>query len=204
MTDSSRRRCFWVPEEHPDYVAYHDAEWGYPVGDDRRLFEKIALEGFQSGLSWLTILRKRDNFRAAFHGFDFEQVAGYGTEDVDRLLADAGIVRHRGKIEATINNAARACEMVDAHGSLAAWFWRFQPPPDTRPGVITREVLMSMATSPESTAMSRELKKMGWRFVGPTTAYAFMQAMGLVNDHTEDCAFRRKAERARAEFAVPR
>ena len=179
-------RCRWC-EAAPEFFAYHDAEWGFPVAEDRRLFEKISLEGFQSGLSWLTILRKRDNFRAAFHGFDFERVARYGARDVDRLLADAGIVRHRGKIEAAINNAARACEMVDTHGSLAAWFWRFQPSPETRPRLITREVLMAMATSPESTAMSKELKKSGWRFVGPTTAYAFMQSEGLTNDHDATC-----------------
>ncbi|MHC4822076.1 MAG: DNA-3-methyladenine glycosylase I [Planctomycetota bacterium] len=203
MPDLDLPRCFWAPTDKPDYLAYHDAGWGYPVDDDRRLFEKLCLEGFQSGLSWLTILRKRENFRAAFAGFDFERVARYGEKDVERLLQDAGIVRHRGKIEATINNAARACEMVEAEGSLAAWIWRFEPDPSSRPERLTKAELMKMATSPESKAMSKELKKLGWRFVGPTTVYAFMQAMGLVNDHTHDCAFRVKAEAARRSFAVP-
>lgn len=196
-------RCFWVPADNPDYIAYHDTEWGFPVDDDRRLFEKICLEGFQSGLSWWTILRKRENFRAAFDGFDFERVARYGEKDVARLLHDAGIVRHRGKIEATIGNAQRACEMVEREGSLAAYVWRFEPDPASRPEPLTEAALRTMASTPESTALSKDLKKRGWRFFGPTTAYAFMQAMGLVNDHTHDCIIRGAAERARAEFTPP-
>lgn len=200
---SAARRCFWVPADAEDYVRYHDTEWGYPQGDDRRLFEKICLEGFQSGLSWLTILRKRENFRAAFSGFDFERVARFDGADVARLLGDAGIVRHRGKIEATINNAQRACALADEVGSLAAWFWRFEPDPDSRPHRIDESVLRAMTTSPEARAMSKELKRRGWRFVGPTTAYAFHQAMGLVNDHEHGCMVRARAEAARADFRVP-
>lgn len=196
-------RCFWAPLDKLDYLHYHDTEWGFPVADDRRLFEKLCLEGFQSGLSWLTILRKRESFRAAFAGFDFEKVARFGQEDVHRLLQDAEIVRHRGKIEATIHNAGRACDMVEAEGSLAAWIWRFEPDPATRPERLTKAELMTMATSPESHAMSKALKKLGWRFVGPTTVYAFMQAMGLVNDHTHDCVFRAEVASARRAFAVP-
>ena len=197
------RRCFWVPEDNPVYAAYHDDEWGFPVADDHRLFEKICLEGFQSGLSWWTILRKRDAFREAFAGFDFERVACFGPSDVERLLTNAGIVRHRGKIEATISNARAACELVEREGSLAAYLWRFEPDPGTRPHRMTEEVLRSMATSPESVALSKDLKKRGWRFFGPTTAYAFMQAMGLVNDHTEDCAAAPRVAEARKRFQVP-
>ncbi|WP_028311674.1 DNA-3-methyladenine glycosylase I [Derxia gummosa] len=189
-------RCFWC-HATPDYLRYHDEEWGFPVADDRRLFEKLCLEGFQSGLSWRTILVKRDNFRAAFDGFDFTKVARYGEADVARLLADAGIVRHRGKIEATINNARRAEEMVAAQGSLAAWFWRFEPARDPS---VAPEV---MAKSAESIAMSKALLKLGWKFVGPTTMYAFMQAMGMVNDHSDGCRTRAEVERARAAFARP-
>ena len=183
-------RCWW-PGTDPLYVRYHDEEWGRPVRDDVRLFEKICLEGFQAGLSWLTILRKREHFRAAFAGFDVEQVARFTSRDVSRLLRDAGIVRHRGKIESTINNARRAIELRAEHGSLANYFWQWEPDPRTRPRIITREVLMTMATTPESTALSRDLKRRGWTFVGPTTTYAFMQAMGLVNDHIDTCAARR-------------
>jgi DNA-3-methyladenine glycosylase I len=196
-------RCFWVPNGVDEYVRYHDSEWGFPQSDDRRLFEKICLEGFQSGLSWLTILRKRENFRAAFAGFDFEQVAGFGERDVKRLLGDAGIVRHRGKIEAVINNARRACELRDEVGSLGAWFWQFEPDPASRPRQIDEATLRTMATSTEATAMARELKRRGWRFVGPTTAYAFFQAMGMVNDHEERCATRVHVEAARAVFRIP-
>jgi len=196
-------RCFWVRGADQDYVRYHDEEWGYPVSDDVRLFEKICLEGFQSGLSWLTILRKRENFRRAFAGFDYRKVARFGPRDVERLLGDAGIVRHRGKIEATLNNARRACELADAFGSVAAFVWRYEPHPGSRPEKLTEAVLRTMATSEESVALSKELKKRGWRFVGPTTVYAFMQAMGLVNDHTHDCAFRTKAQKARRAFDVP-
>ena len=196
-------RCFWGAS-HPAYVRYHDEEWGFPVADDRRLFEKLCLEGFQSGLSWLTILRKRESFRAAFRGFDFEAVARFGARDVARLLKDAGIVRHRGKIESTVNNARRARELAAETGSLAAFFWSFEPPPSDRPKRLTWPVLRTMAKTPASIALGKELKRRGWTFVGPTTAYAFMQAMGLVNDHVEGCAARARAEKTRARFRRPR
>ncbi len=195
-------RCFWGASP-PEYRAYHDSEWGRPVADDRRLFEKLCLEGFQSGLSWLTILRKRDNFRRAFAEFDFEHVARYGDRDLERLLADAGIVRHRGKIEAAINNARRAVELVEAEGSLAAYVWRFEPDPASRPKRLTWEKLTAMAETAESRALAKDLKRRGWRFVGPTTVYAFMQAMGLVNDHLEGCDTRPRAEQARRAFRPP-
>ena len=200
--DDGRVRCGWGGS-HADYVAYHDNEWGRPVADDRRLFEKICLEGFQSGLSWLTILRKRENFRRAFVGFDFEQVARFEEADVVRLLADAGIVRHRKKIEATINNARRARELVDEVGSLAGFFWRFEPEPAARPARVDYATLMALPKTPESTALSKELKRRGWAFVGPTTVYAFMQAMGLVNDHLEGCAIRAEVEAERDRFQRP-
>jgi DNA-3-methyladenine glycosylase I len=187
----------------PLYARYHDEEWGFPVVEDRRLFEKICLEGFQSGLSWLTILRKRDNFRAAFRGFDVDRLARFGARDVARLLKDAGIVRHRGKIESTLNNARRARELAEERGSLAAFFWSFEPSPADRPRRLTWPVLLTMSTTPASIAMSRDLKRRGWTFVGPTTAYAFMQAMGLVNDHLDGCAVRERAENARARFRRP-
>jgi DNA-3-methyladenine glycosylase I len=200
--DDGITRCFWG--DSPEiYRAYHDTEWGFPVDSDRRLFEKLCLEGFQSGLSWLTILRKRENFRAAFAGFDFVEVARFGERDVKRLLADAGIVRHRGKIEATINNARRAVELVEEAGSLAAYVWRFEPDGATRPKKLTWDALLEMAQTPESRALSKDLKKRGWRFVGPTTVYAFMQAMGLVNDHVEGCEARPLAAKARAGFTPP-
>ena len=195
-------RCFWAQNDE-QYENYHDSEWGYPVSDDVRLFEKVCLEGFQSGLSWLTILRKRENFRAAFDGFDFHKVAKYGPDDVDRLLADAGIVRHKGKIEATINNAQRAVELQKEFGTLAAYFWTFEPKPDERPTDLSAENLKKLAQTDASKALAKDLKKRGWKFFGPTTAYAFMQAMGLVNDHTEDCAFRQKALDARQSFTPP-
>jgi DNA-3-methyladenine glycosylase I len=195
-------RCFWA-DSAPEYRAYHDTEWGFPVADDRRLFEKLCLEGFQSGLSWLTILRKRENFRRAFAGFDFEQVARFGAKDVARLLEDASIVRHRGKIEATINNAQRAVELVEEEGSLAAFVWRFEPDSASRPKRLTWEELLQMAQTDESRALAKELKRRGWRFVGPTTVYAFMQAMGIVNDHLHGCAARERAEQARAAFTSP-
>jgi DNA-3-methyladenine glycosylase I len=187
-------RCWWCGTD-PLYVRYHDDEWGRPVTTDRRLYEKVCLEGFQSGLSWLTILRKRDNFRAAFHDFDIDRVARFTTRDVERLLKNEGIIRHRGKIESTINNAKRARELRDEAGSLSAYFWRWQPDPSSRPRRITRDVLMTMATTPESTALSKDLRKRGWTFVGPTTIYAFMQAVGLVNDHVETCDFRTRGRR---------
>lgn len=180
-------RCRWCAAA-PEFLHYHDEEWGYPVSDDIRLFEKICLEGFQSGLSWRTILAKRENFRRAFAGFDFDKLARFGERDVLRLLQDEGIVRHRGKIEATIHNAARAREMVAQEGSLAAFFWRFEP---TGPGQET------------AAALSRELKKRGWKFVGPTTVYAFMQAMGLVNDHAPQCLVRKSALAQRKAFRPP-
>lgn len=196
-------RCWW-PGDDTLYQRYHDTEWGFPVADDRRLFEKICLEGFQSGLSWLTILRKRENFRAAFAGFDLEQVARFDDEDISRLLTDSGIIRHRGKIESTINNARRALALMDRHGSLAAYFWRFEPPESERPQSFTKAALCANATTPTSTALSKELKKQGWTFVGPTTCYAFMQAMGMVNDHVEGCHARAAVAAARAGFTPPK
>jgi DNA-3-methyladenine glycosylase I len=189
-------RCFWGVSA-PDYVPYHDAEWGFPVRDDRRLFEKICLEGFQSGLSWLTILRKREGFRRAFAKFEIEKVARFGARDVTRMLKDEGIIRHRGKIESTINNAKRALEIVEERGSLSAYAWSFEPPPAERPKKLTRDALRAMASTPTSERLSKDLKKRGWTFVGPTTMYAFMQAMGLVNDHLEGCVIRPLAEAAR-------
>lgn len=194
-----RPRCFWHGGL-PDYEAYHDAEWGWPVDSDTRLFEKICLEGFQSGLSWLTILRKRENFRAAFDGFDFHKVSLYGPDEIDRLLGDAGIVRHRGKIEATINNAARAVELVAEAGSLSTFFWSHMPADAERPAPVTLATLRENPTTDASKRLSKALKKRGWRFVGPTTAYAFMQAMGLVNDHLEGCCMRAPVEQARQAF----
>lgn len=201
--DDGRTRCFWGAST-PDYAAYHDGEWGRPVADDFRLFEKICLEGFQSGLSWLTILRKRDNFRQGFAGFDFNKVARFGDKDVVRLLADAGIVRHRGKIESTINNARRAVELVEKEGSLAALVWRFEPDPKSRPARFDWDTLRAMPKTAESLALSKELKKRGWSFVGPTTMYAFMQGVGIVNDHLEGCFCRKDVERQRKAFQRPR
>jgi DNA-3-methyladenine glycosylase I len=200
--EDGKIRCSWGAGT-ADYAAYHDREWGRPVVDDKRLFEKICLEGFQSGLSWLTILRKRENFRKAFAGFDFDKVARFKEKDVERLLADAGIIRHRGKIESTINNAARARALVDEAGSLAAYFWRFEPDPKSRPKKPDWATLRAMGTSPESIALSKDLKKRGWSFVGPTTVYAFMQAMGLVNDHDPGCVIHAEVHRARAAFRPP-
>lgn len=189
-------RCHWCSAT-PEYVTYHDTEWGYPVADDQRLFEKLSLEGFQSGLSWRTILTKRENFRTAFRQFDFDKVARFKERDVERLLGDAGIVRHRGKIEAVINNAQRARELVEREGSLAAFIWRYEPDPATRAPAQT------VSTSAESIALSKDLKKLGWKFVGPTTVYAFMQAMGLVNDHVAACVIHAKVEHARKRFKPP-
>ena len=189
-------RCGWCAAT-PDYIDYHDNEWGFPVDDDQRLFEKICLEGFQSGLSWRTVLAKRDNFRKAFKKFDFNKVARFTEKDVERLLQDPGIIRHRGKIEATVNNAQRAQEMVKVEGSLAAYFWRYAPNPGTR------NVSVIVSTSPESVAISMDLKKRGWKFIGPTTTYALMQAMGLVNDHAEGCVIRPKVIRMRDAFIKP-
>jgi DNA-3-methyladenine glycosylase I len=193
--DDGIARCSWAVAT-PDYRDYHDREWGFPVADDARLFEKLSLEGFQAGLSWLTILRKREAFRRAFAGFDFNVVAGFGEADVERLLGDAAIVRHRGKIEAVINNAQRAVELVGSEGSLAAMIWRYEPERPAGRGPILSETT-------ESKALAKELKRRGWRFVGPTTVYAFMQAMGLVNDHVEGCATQAEVETARRKFSPP-
>lgn len=195
-------RCWWCGAD-ADYVAYHDVEWGFPVDDDRRLFEKICLEGFQAGLSWLTILRKRENFREAFAGFDLDKVARFRPQKVEQLLANPGIVRHRGKVESTVNNARRARELANEFGSLAAYFWRWEPAAKSRPNKLDYKTLAAMAKTPESIALSKDLKKRGWSFVGPTTVYAFMQAMGLVNDHLAGCGVRKKVERARRQFARP-
>ncbi len=191
-----RPRCGWCAAA-PEFFAYHDEEWGFPVADDRRLFEKLCLESFQSGLSWRTILAKRDNFRAAFCDFDFERIARFGPADVERLLADAGIVRHRGKIEAVINNARCLLELVEKEGSLANFVWRYEPDPAKLP------TPQSVSTSAESIALSKELKRRGWKFVGPTTVYAFMQAMGLINDHLKECITRSRVAQARKRFIRP-
>ena len=200
--DDGKLRCPW-PGSDPFYRRYHDEEWGRPVTDDIRLFEKICLEGFQSGLSWITILRKRENFRTAFDGFDFRKVALYDDADVERLVQDAGIVRHRGKIESTVNNAKRAIELVDEAGSLAAFFWSFEPGAHELPDTFSWEVLSRLGKTEISTTISRQLKKRGWTFVGPTTVYAFMQAMGLVNDHIEGCVCRAEVETMRARLKRP-
>lgn len=192
----SRPRCRWAGLA-PEFLAYHDAEWGFPVADDYRLFEKICLEGFQSGLSWRIVLAKREGFRAAFAGFDFHEVARFTATDVERLVQDPSIVRHRGKIESVVNNARQACKIVDAEGSLAAFLWRFEP--DAK-DLATPQ---SASTSAASVALSKELKRRGWTFVGPTTVYAFTQAVGLINDHAEGCTTRPEAEKARKRFKRP-
>ncbi len=192
-------RCWWG-DSTPEYRVYHDTEWGFPVDDDIRLFEKLSLEGFQAGLSWLTILRKREGFRRAFKGFDPAKVARFKEKDIERLLQDSSIIRHRGKIEAVINNAQRMLELKDSEGSLAAYVWRFEPEPRTE--AHTRATLP--ATAAESQALAKDLKRRGWRFVGPTTVYAFMQAMGLVNDHLEGCDAAKAVATARREFQPPR
>jgi DNA-3-methyladenine glycosylase I len=184
-----RARCWWCGAA-PDYVAYHDREWGKPVRDAARLFEKLCLEGFQSGLSWLTILRKREAFRRAFRGFDAAAVARMNARSVERLMKDAGIVRNRAKIESTIQNARRVLEVADEHGSLAAYVWQWVPPALERPKRVTKRTLLANPTTETSHAFSRDLKRRGFSFVGPTTVYAFMQAMGLVNDHIDGCDFR--------------
>ena len=199
--DDGRTRCVWHGNLE-DYRRYHDEEWGRPVKDDTRLYEKLCLEGFQSGLSWLTILRKRDNFRAAFSGFDIPTVAAFTDADIERLVGDAGIVRHRGKIVSTVNNARRALDLQQEAGSLAAFVWRYEPDPESRPASFTRADVVPKTA--ESTALSKALLKRGWSFVGPTTVYAFMQAMGLVNDHFTGCDVRDAAERERAAFVRPK
>ncbi len=197
-----RARCWWAGDDGL-YQAYHDTEWGRPVADDRRLFEKLCLEGFQSGLSWLTILRKRESFRTAFAGFDPAAVASFDEGDVERLMADAGIVRNRAKIAATINNARRYAELIAETGSLAAHLWSFEPDRSTRPIALDHATLLTYGTSPESKALSRDLRKRGWAFVGPTTAYAAMEAMGLVNDHLDGCWVRPEVEGLRSAFVRP-
>lgn len=196
IAPDGKTRCRWCGAT-PEFQDYHDHEWGFPVDDDQRLFEKLCLESFQSGLSWRTILAKRENFRSAFHDFNFDKIACFNEKDVERLLKDKGIVRHRGKIEAVINNAKRAQELVTQEGSLAAFFWRYEAKADNL------AASQSASTSDESVALSKALKKMGWKFVGPTTAYAFIQAMGLINDHVKDCVIRSKVERARKSFKRP-
>lgn len=189
-------RCRWCGVA-PEFLVYHDTEWGFPVDDDRRLFEKLSLEGFQSGLSWRTILAKRENFRTAFHDFDFDKIARFTKRDVARLLKDEGIVRHRGKVEAVINNARQTRELVKREGSLAAFVWRYEP------NSQQLEKPQTVSTSAVAMTLSKDLKKLGWKFVGPTTVYAFMQAMGLINDHVTDCVIRNKVERARKNFRRP-
>jgi DNA-3-methyladenine glycosylase I len=201
--DDGVSRCWWAGSD-PLYLRYHDEEWGRPVVDDRRLFEKICLEGFQAGLSWLTILRKREAFRQAFADFDFSRVARFGARDVTRLLGDSGIVRHRGKIESAINNARHAEALVNEYGSVASYVWQWEPAAESRPRRLTKAALMRMAVSPESIALSKDLKRRGWSFVGPTTIYAFMQAVGLVNDHIDGCIGRDAVEKARARLRRPR
>jgi DNA-3-methyladenine glycosylase I len=191
-----KSRCRWCGAA-PEFLDYHDSEWGFPVSDDHRLFEKLSLEGFQSGLSWRTILAKRENFRAAFHDFDFNRIARFTQRDLTRLLKDEGIVRHRGKIEAVINNARQAQELVKQQGSLAAFVWRYEPKMQQLAEPQTA------STSAESLALSKDLKKLGWKFIGPTTVYAFMQAMGLINDHVAGCVIRANVERARKRFRRP-
>ena len=193
-------RCKWCLS-NPLYIKYHDTEWGVPVYDDQKIFEFLLLETFQAGLSWITILRKRENFRRAFAHFDFEKVARFNKRSVERLMQDAGIVRHRGKIESTLNNAKRACNLVDEYGSLAAYFWSFEP--KDRHGPITKHKLVTETTTVTSKSLSKDLKKRGWSFVGPTTAYAFMQAMGLVDDHVDGCLVKKKVNKSRKFFSPP-
>jgi DNA-3-methyladenine glycosylase I len=202
VTRDGIARCWWAGDD-PLYCNYHDEEWGFPVADDQRLFEKICLEGFQAGLAWITILRKREAFRAAFRDFDVAAVARMNRRSVDRLLRDEGIVRHRGKIESTLNNARRTLELIDEHGSLAAWCWGYEPPATARPRKMTERAVRQLTSTPASHAFSRDLKSLGFTFVGPTTSYAFMQAMGLVNDHLEGCHVRPRAEAARRRFRPP-
>ena len=202
LGDDGVARCWWCAGD-PLYESYHDTEWGRPVADDSRLFEKLSLEGFQSGLSWLTILRKRDKFRRAFKSFDIETVARFNARSVQRLLTDAGIVRHRGKIEATITNARRCIDVIEEFGSLAAYVWRYEADPKSSPRRLDRATLMQLSTSDEAKAMSKDLRRRGWSFVGPTTAYAFMEAMGLVNDHLTACDAREEVEAERQRFVKP-
>jgi DNA-3-methyladenine glycosylase I len=201
--EDGKVRCAW-PAGLLDYRIYHDGEWGRPVADDRLLFEKICLEGFQSGLSWLTVLRKRENFRKAFANFEREKVARFGPADIERLVLDAGIIRHRGKIASTINNAQRAVDLAAEFGTVAAYVWRFEPPPADRPKRVDWPTLMTMPKTGASTALSKDLRKRGWSFVGPTTMYAFMQGVGVVNDHVEGCFCRPEVEALRKKFRRPK
>lgn len=195
--DDGRTRCQWCVCD-PTYVRYHDEEWGVPVTEDDRLFEKICLEGFQCGLSWLTILKRREGFREAFAEFDFDKISGWNSDRIDRLVQDESIIRHRGKISATIHNASRAIEMREREGSLSRFFWQFAP----RTSAIPKSHSQIPAITDESTRMSRELKKRGWKFVGPTTCYAFMQAMGMVNDHLVGCDDRERVEKQRSQITM--
>ena len=201
-SDDGVSRCWWCVGD-PLYESYHDHEWGRPVADDTRLFEKLCLEGFQSGLSWITILRKRENFRGAFKSFDIASVARFNNRSVERLMLDAGIVRNRAKIEATINNAKRCLSLIEEYGSLAAYAWSFEPDERPRSWTANSAALMNMGTNAEATAMSKDLKKRGWSFVGPTTVYSFMEAMGLVNDHMNKCYISAQVEDARTRFRRP-
>lgn len=201
--DDGKSRCWWHGND-PEYLRYHDEEWGMPVDSDQHLFEKICLEGFQAGLSWLTILRKRDNFRKAFDDFDYYKVSRYTKKDIDRLVKDAGIIRHRGKIESTINNAKLALDLIEEFGCLKNYFWQFEPSEKNRPNKFDYKSLTAFTTTEESTALSKDLKKRGWSFVGPTTCYAFMQSMGIVNDHIEGCICRSITEKKRQEFKKSR
>ena len=200
--EDGKNRCWWQGNDKL-YADYHDDEWGRPVTDDTRLFEKICLEGFQAGLSWITILRKRENFRAGFDQFNIDKIIRYTGKDIERLMLDAGIVRHRGKIESVINNAMRAKELKKEFGSLAAYFWQWEPDLSERPARFTRDDIKAMAISKTSIAISKDLKKRGWSFVGPTTIYAFMQAMGMVNDHLDGCHCRAEIEKIRKSFVRP-
>jgi DNA-3-methyladenine glycosylase I len=196
---SGEARCWWCGDD-PLYVRYHDEEWGRPSRDDRYLFEKVCLEGFQAGLSWITILRRRENFRKAFDNFDHHAIAKWKPERVEKLLKDDGIIRHRGKIESVLNNAKRAVELEEEFGSLAAYFWRWEPKEEERPKAFDPERLKLVTAVASSKALSKDLKKRGWTFVGPTTMYAFMQAVGMVNDHVEGCPARAEAEKLRQRF----
>ncbi len=202
-TDEAGRTCCAWRNAAPQYLHYHDNEWGVPVADDVLLYEKICLEGFQAGMAWITILRKREQFRLAFDGFDFRKVAQYGEADIERLMGDPGIVRNRAKIVSTINNARRACELVSESGSLARWVWSFEPGPQERPAVVDMAYWNANPTSPASVRLSKALKKRGWTFVGPTTMYALMQALGMVNDHLEGCICRERIEALRHQFERP-
>ncbi|WP_147194996.1 DNA-3-methyladenine glycosylase I [Pantoea sp. MBD-2R] len=199
LTDDGRVCCYWQPSM-PDY---HDNEWGKPVVDDRRLYEKVCLEGFHSGMSWQLIYNKRENFRRAFQDFDFYQVAKFTDDDVARLMADKSIVRNRAKILSAINNAQRAIELVEEAGSLAAWFWQFEPKEEDRPATVDLEYWQNAKTSPEATRLSKALKKRGWSWVGPVTIYSLMQALGMINDHIEGCQCRENFEQARENLRRP-